>query len=108
MSADKIHYTYKHCTPENFKNDISFNEEEFTKELEKCFDTKVKVNKIDVEFIMEDGRSTNQFTCVIRISSPVVNHKIIEKSTDHHSRAVHGAIRKAVALVREEKDKITN
>jgi len=105
MSEQKIIYTYKHTKPEDFSHIVNFSESDFSKELEKVFETKINVERVNVEFIFEKAHAKDKFTCVIR---PDFNAKlkleIIEKGDDF-VQVVRNAIHKTIQETRHIKDK---
>ncbi len=67
---NKIHYTYMHCSKEDFENEVSFDEAVFSKKLGELFELDLQIDRIDVVFDLEKGQSSNPFKCTVNVVSP--------------------------------------
>ncbi len=103
----QIIFTYMHCDKSNFKHEVNFDEEAFGQEAAKLFETSVPVERVNLEFILEDKQGSGRFICVIVLESPIIDFKHTEESYDNYAGAVHRAIHKAVEYLRQEKEKLT-
>lgn len=102
-----ITYTYKHCSKEDFEKDLSFKEEEFTKILEKGFDTSIKIDRIEVEFALEDHQENPRLVCTASVVSPAFdfNHR---ETGFKYSETARKTLHKIVEGIRREKEKHTH
>jgi hypothetical protein len=68
---NNVVFTYVHCEEEFLtKRDVSFREELFLKELQKCFQTKIHIQKIHLEIIHDSSHGANPWVCAIHLTSP--------------------------------------
>lgn len=102
-----ISYTYKHSSREDFSHDKSFSEEEFNKSLEKCFETEIRIKKIDVEFALEDHQKNPRIVCTINVFSPDMEF-FTQETGYKFSETVRKAIKKVVEGVRQKAKKKHN
>ncbi len=108
MTKEKISFTFKHCDKDSLLKDKKFDLEKYTEELNKVFETKVKFDRIDVEFILEGGSSTEQFICNIKVFGGPESISITEKGNDHYSQITESTIKKTIEQIRKIKDKFTD
>ena len=96
-----ISYTYRHCSKEDFANEVSFNEEVFSKKLSEVFELDVQIDRIDVIFELDKGQSNNNFKTTINIVSPKLGNTYEEKGEDE-AKVARSAIDKAVSDIHKK------
>ena len=63
-TANKITYTYQHCSAEDFTHQVSFSEEEFNKQIAQIFNTHLPIDRVELEFVLQD-KKTGHFLVII-------------------------------------------
>ncbi len=103
----QVIFSYIHCDKSDFAHEVNFDEENFRKEIEPIFETRVPVERVTLEFIMDGKQESGRFIALIRIQSPKISFEHTEEAYDNYAGAVNKAIHKAVAYLRNEKEKMT-
>ncbi|NJK70953.1 MAG: hypothetical protein HC932_01670 [Thermales bacterium] len=99
-----INYSYLHCSSEDFKNEISFDEKLFDERLNEAFDLNIQIDRIEVTFTSEKSHETGKFCVSIDIVSPEVSIDVKEEGTDK-AGTTRAAIDKTLELLRKHKAK---
>jgi len=106
-TANKITYTYQHCSAEDFTHQVSFSEEKFNEQIAQIFNTHLPIDRVELEFVLQD-KNTSHFLVTIKVQSPKFNFHHQEETYSNYAAAVRKAIRKAVEFVRSEKEKLAH
>ena len=106
-TANKITYTYQHCSAEDFTHQVSFSEEEFNKQIAQIFNTNLPIDRVELEFVLQD-KKTGHFLVIIRVYSPKFNFHHQEETYSNYAAAVRKAIKAAVEFVRSKKEKLAH
>ena len=104
-TPNQITYTYLHCSAEDFAHEVSFSEEEFNKQIAQIFSTNLPIDRVELEFVLQD-KKTGHFLVIIRVQSPKFNFHHKEEAYSNYASAVRKAIKKAVEFARSEKEKL--
>jgi hypothetical protein len=104
--SDQITFKYNHCSPEDLHKDLSFSEDSFGEILQECFETNQHVSSIEVTFEANPSQATDKFSCAINVHTTGKSHYVIESGEDGFSKIATQACRKAVKVVRDEKQDI--
>ncbi|GAB4146627.1 MAG: hypothetical protein OHK0017_07340 [Patescibacteria group bacterium] len=107
--SENIHFIYNHCTPDDFKNDMSFAEDNFSQVLEECFQLNSGISHIEVFFDFNPGQSTEKFSCAVNVNVPKSQDIYVKNASENnYAQTVLNVCTKVVNLLRENKDKNTN
>jgi hypothetical protein len=102
---NNINYIYHHCSSQDFKNEVSFSEEIFSKKLNEAFELDINIERIDVIFTINKSQETEKFEVSIKVISPELKHfDIIEKGNDE-AGTTRAAIDKTILQLRNHKSK---
>jgi hypothetical protein len=99
-----IVYTYKDCKREDFRSDVHFNEDLFSKKLTKVFETSIRMDRVEVIITKNDNRTLVR----LDLLSPDLSQGTIQKEGFESAKAVFDAIDSAVHLVHDAKEKHTH
>lgn len=99
-----IVYTYKDCERADFRGDVQFNEDLFSKKLAKVFETSIRVDRVEVVVTKNAARTLIR----IDILSPDLPKGTILKEGFESAKTVNEAIDNAVQLVHSAKEKHTH
>ena len=103
--ANHITYAYRHCSKDDFENEVSFNEEAFSKKLSEIYELDAQVDRIDVTFELDEGQSSNKFKTSVNVVSPKLGHTHTEKGDDV-AKVARAAIDRAVADVQKKNNQL--
>lgn len=100
----KIIYTYKECSKDDFKSDISFNEDDFSNSLRKATEMQLNIPQINIEFELVSHPEHPKIIAHAYSHSHDFNFKG-EESGYEYSEVVRALISKLVESARKENDK---
>lgn len=101
-----INYTYRHCSKEDFANEVSFDEKVFSEKLSEAFELENNVERIDVVFEIDKGQSNNKFSTTINVVSPKLGMTIVEKGEDE-AKIARLAVDKTIQEIHKLNNKLT-
>jgi hypothetical protein len=101
-----ILFNYSHCSPADFKNDLSFEESRFEEILDECFLVESHISKIEVIFEVNPAQATEKFSTSVIVSMPQGSDIYVKEVTnDNFAQNVQNACHKTVRIVRENAEK---
>ena len=100
-----VTYTYRHCSREDFENEVSFNEEAFTTKLSELYELDAQIDRVDVTFELDKGQSNNKFKTTVNVVSPKLGHTHTEQGDDE-AKVARAAIDRAVADVQKKNNQL--
>lgn len=100
----KIIYTYKDCSAQDFEADRSFNETNFDAILQPAFETKVRIEKVNIEFELISHPEHPKLLVHAYIDSPDMKFKGLEEGFEY-SEVARKLLHQVVEEVRKAKSK---
>lgn len=99
----QIIYTYKNCNKEDFNHEINFQEEEFTKILNRVIETKLNIIRITVEFEMVSHPEHKKLVVHVYVDSP--DFEFVGKEEGYeYAEVAKIALKKLLEKARDVKD----
>jgi ribosome-associated translation inhibitor RaiA len=101
----QIIFSYVGCTKEDFVNEVSYNEEQFSEKLATLYQLNIQIDRIEVTIHHSKGEAETPFAVTVDVVAPTVN----ENKVTEHGKDLAGTTRKAIdttiQLFRKHKDK---
>ena len=100
-----INFTYRHCSKDDFANEVSFDEAIFRTKLSELFELDAQIDRIDVTFELDKGQANQNFTTTVNIVSPTLGHTHSEKG-ENQAKVARTAIDRAVADIQSKNNRL--
>jgi hypothetical protein len=100
-----VNYTYRHCSKDDFSNEVSFDETVFAEKLGELNELDAQIDRIEVIFELEKGQANDKFTTTVNVISPTLGHTHSEKGDDV-AKVARTAIDKTVTDIQSKNNRL--
>jgi hypothetical protein len=103
--TDNISFSYIGCSKEDFANEVSFNEEQFSEKLSTLYQLHIQIDRIEVTIHHTKGEAERPYAVTIDVVAPSVQENKVTEHGKDLAGTTRAAIDTVIQLFRKHKDK---